>query len=48
MKGYIVIVGNKFKEFDLQNESVMTKSGFFDQLENDKIEHLDSYNILIG
>ena len=48
MKDYIVIVGNKFKKFALQNESVMTKSDFFEQRESDKIEHLNSYNILIG
>ncbi|MGR5299148.1 hypothetical protein ACPV5U_27255 [Vibrio mediterranei] len=48
MKNYIVIVGNKFKEFALQNEFVMTKSDFIEQLGSDKVEHLDSYNILIG
>ena len=48
MKGNIVIVGNRFKTFALQNESVMTKSDFFEQLESNNIEHLNGYGILIG
>lgn len=48
MGNYLLIVGDKFKEFADNNDSVMTKTNYLDQITNENVQSLSRYDILIG